>query len=180
MKKSVLLVVFSLLSIFAQAQTGHLKFDGIPLTGTMEQYQGQLILKGYQLDKFNSKYSAEDGTRIFRGKFLNQKARIAVYFDPETQIVFAAQAYYTHLNKNKALNKLNELKKLLISKYGNNAIIEQDQNKDIPGFILNMREGQVYGYVKKNKSVYHNYSTHIQYTDAINSANHKKQFLNDL
>lgn len=180
MKKSVLLVIFSFLSILAQAQTGHLRFDGIPLAGTIEQYQIQLIQKGYKLDKFSSKYSAENGTRIFKGKFLNQKAKIAVYFDPETQIVFAAQAYYTHLNKNKAQIKLNELKRLLISKYGSNAVIEHDQDKDLPGFLLNMREGQIYGYVKKNSNIYHNYSTHIQYTDTTNSANHKKQFLNDL
>ncbi|MCO6025841.1 hypothetical protein NG821_08325 [Prevotella cerevisiae] len=180
MKKSVLIALFSLLSIFAQAQNEHLKFNGIPLTGTIEQYQKQLISKGFKLNKFSSKYSVEDGTRIFNGKFLNKKAKIAVYFDPETQIVFAAQAYYNHLNAQDAKIRLEELRKLLASKYGNNAFVEHDQSPEQPGFIINAKEGQIYGFVQKSKGVYHNFSTHIQYTDAINSSNHKKQFMNDL
>jgi hypothetical protein len=183
-KKSILLLVVCLLSVVSKAQTEHLKFAGVPLTGTITEFQRQLLAKGFKQDMIN-KFEIEqldgklapEGKRMYRGKYVNQKAKIKVFFDSKTKLVFKAQAYFTKLDENSAQIKLEYFKSLLASKYGAANMKEHDQSKELPGFLLTTGEGQIYGYVTKN-SIF--YSTYIQYTDSINEENHRHRMLNDL
>ena len=56
-------------------QAEHLKFMGIPLTGTITQFQQKLTAKGVTHDK-KASATAPIGTRIFSGKFAGAKAEI--------------------------------------------------------------------------------------------------------
>jgi hypothetical protein len=184
MKKSILLFVFCLLCVISQAQTEHLKFAGIPITGNIEQFQQQLLAKGFKQNTIN-KFEIEEldgklapeGKRIYRGKFVNQKAKVKVFFDTKTKQVFRVQAYFTKLDENAAQVKLEYYKGLLANKYGAANMKEHDQSKELPGFLLTAHGGQIFGYVSKS-SIF--YNTYIQYTDSINEESHRHQMLNDL
>ena len=48
MKKYITLIILSLLAITIHAQTEHAKFMGIPINGTITQFQQKLQAKGIQ------------------------------------------------------------------------------------------------------------------------------------
>lgn len=72
MKKAFLLLLMSLFSLVLFAQTEHMKFAGIPLTGSIEQFQKKLIAKGFRLNAKISKLLPV-GTRSFIGTFAGKK-----------------------------------------------------------------------------------------------------------
>lgn len=79
MKKLLLSLCFFLLSISAIAQANyHLKFKGIPITGTISQFQAQLTAKGCTYDRQTSA-ALQQGTRAFKGTLAGEKANIFVY-----------------------------------------------------------------------------------------------------
>lgn len=183
-RKNILLLIFCLLSVMSKAQSGHMKFAGIPITGTISQFQAQLIAKGFTqnvINKFENEQLdgtlAPEGKRLFHGKFVNQKAKIRVFFDTKTDQVFRVQAYFTKLNKNSAQFKLEYFKSLLANKYGANHMKEADQSKELPGFLLTTSQGQVYGYITKSTIFY---NTYIEYTDSLSEASHQHRIMNDL
>lgn len=94
MKKiiSVLCVLCLCMAVSAQQ---HMKFMGIPLDGTIENFALKLKAKGITYDAAESK-SADAGTRIFHGKFMGEKARFIVFYNYKSKIVFSAVAelYY--------------------------------------------------------------------------------------
>ncbi len=67
MKKTITLIFCLLTAIIVQAQTEHLNFMGIPLNGTITQFQTKLMAKGAKPDaKMNKELSA--GCRMFKGE----------------------------------------------------------------------------------------------------------------
>jgi ABC-type antimicrobial peptide transport system permease subunit len=71
-KKLLLLLFMTMFSFVLSAQTEHMKFAGIPLTGTIEQFQKKLVAKGFRI---NAKISQmlPVGTRSFVGTFAVSK-----------------------------------------------------------------------------------------------------------
>lgn len=51
MKRIVLFTFTMLLGIFCYAQSEHLKFSGIPIDGTINQFQAKIVQKGYVYNK---------------------------------------------------------------------------------------------------------------------------------
>lgn len=90
MRKLFLLLLMTLFSYALFAQAEHMKFAGIPLTGSIEQFQKKLIAKGFRLNAKISKLLPV-GTRSFIGTFAGKKGNIAVYYDPDTKTVYGAQ-----------------------------------------------------------------------------------------
>ena len=84
-RKLMLLLFVSLFTLVLNAQTEHMKFAGIPLTGTIDQFQTKLVAKGYRLNTKMSKMLPV-GTRSFVGTFAGKKGNIAVYYDSETKM----------------------------------------------------------------------------------------------
>ncbi len=80
-RKLMLLLFVSLFTLVLNAQTEHMKFAGISLTGSIEQFQKKLIAKGFRLNAKISKLLPV-GTRSFIGTFAGKKGNIAVYYDP--------------------------------------------------------------------------------------------------
>lgn len=90
MKKLVMLLVTSLvtLSLFAQTGLRHITFMGIPLDGEMSLFHSQLIKKGLRYDEYiGTKYA---GKRFYNGTFAGEKAQIIVEYDERTDIVYQA------------------------------------------------------------------------------------------
>lgn len=71
-------LLFAIASL-AQNANDHLKFMGIPITGTITQFQAKLKTKGVVIDtKESSKVNV--GIRVFKGDFVGQKSRFYVYY----------------------------------------------------------------------------------------------------
>ena len=88
MKKiiSVLCALFLCMVVSAQQ---HMKFMGIPLDGTIDNFALKLKAKGVAYDAAESK-AADAGTRIFYGKFMGENARFIVFYNYKSKIVFSA------------------------------------------------------------------------------------------
>lgn len=152
MRRLVLLCFVLLLCVAGVAQTEHMKFAGIPLTGTIDKFQGKLLAKGYTLMTGLNK-SLPVGTRAFKGVFAGEKASVAVYYDTNTKIVYAAKAYYDNLTDDRSKYHLNNLKSLLSSKYGEEFVSEgRDDNGET--FTIMTDLGNIYGYLRMDESMY--------------------------
>lgn len=177
MKKIVLsLATIVLFAVASFAQNEHLKFLGIPLDGSISQFESKLINKGFtKADNFGSKE-----LRVYDGTFIGKKAKIVIYYDANTKIVHAGKAYFDDLSESVAKDRLKELKDLLLQKYPN--AYNQDYIIDgLPKFEMALDNGYVGVYINKSElgSPY-NYSTHIQYSDKANDESHTESILNDL
>ena len=86
--KRLLSTLFCLLLVvaaFAQNASEHLKFMGIPITGTLSQFQAKLIAKGCKVNKQASAYSP-NGQRVLNGTFAGKKAKIIIFYDTKSKI----------------------------------------------------------------------------------------------
>ena len=115
MKKILSLVVCMLICLSVQADE-HLKFMGIPLDGTITQFQAKLAQKGVNHDIAESK-TLPPGCRAFRGIFSGQKAKIGVYYDIASKLVYRAKAILLTDSKDICENKYNEFTRMLSNKY---------------------------------------------------------------
>ncbi|MBP5392121.1 MAG: hypothetical protein J6Y40_08600 [Bacteroidales bacterium] len=177
MKKIFLtLASIVLFAVVCFAQNEHFKFLGIPLDGTINQFESKLISKGYtKADNYGSKEY-----RVYDGTFIGKKATIVIYYDVNTKIVHAGKAYFSDLTESKAKERLNELKELLLQKYPN-ALNQDYIIEGLPKFELASDNGYISVYITKGEYGYpYNYSTHIQYQDMANSESHDESIMNDL
>ena len=122
MKKifALLICLFTAIGLSAQSSSKdseHLKFMGIPLTGTISQFHSKILAKGLKVSKYNNLIPA--GGRAYTGTFLGQEAKIYVYYNTQTKIVYRAKAVYPDLSKEIAEQQYNSLKSKLIRKYPN-------------------------------------------------------------
>lgn len=87
--KKIISVLFALcLCIVASAQQ-HMKFMGIPLDGTVDNFALKLKAKGVTYDAAKSK-AAGPGVRVFNGTFMAEDAIISVAYNPKSKMVFSA------------------------------------------------------------------------------------------
>lgn len=89
MKKSVILLLF--ISIVGGISAQHLKFEGIPIDGTITSFQSQLSTKGFKVNSVKSK-DAPVGQRIFNGNLQGYNAEITVYYARKSKIVYKVEA----------------------------------------------------------------------------------------
>lgn len=82
--RKLLALLFLMLTITCHAQ--HMKFLGIPIDGTINQFTQKLSTKGIKVHPNNARDSGI-ANRIFYGQFMNKQAEILVWFNPKTKIV---------------------------------------------------------------------------------------------
>lgn len=75
MMKKLLLFIALVLSISAHAV--HLEFMGIPINGSISNFQAKLIAKGCTLDKYSKELPT--GIRGFKGVFAGKDCQIIVW-----------------------------------------------------------------------------------------------------
>lgn len=81
--KKLFITLFVLLTLGVNAQTeSHLKFKGIPITGTLDNMINKLEAQGYVLTESDNKAA------ILYGKFANEYCDIIVCVTPNTNIVY--------------------------------------------------------------------------------------------
>lgn len=180
-KKLLLLLVLSLFTIVLPAQTEHMKFAGIPLNGTIDQFQKKLMAKGYRLNAAANR-ALPVGTRCFIGTFAGKRGNIAVYYDSETKTVYGAKVYYDGLSEDKAESELDNLKSMLSIKYGEDNITDGTDKSGNATFTVNTGLGSIYCYTMKNEALsgypYH-WTTHAVFHDYANDSKHESNVLDD-
>lgn len=100
-------MIFAIAS-FAQSNV-HIKFMGIPLTGTIAQFQAKLVAKGCTYNKVASA-SISNGTRAFKGTFVGNKVDIYVYYDTNTKIVYRTKAVVSGVSEDIAEQEYSKVK----------------------------------------------------------------------
>ena len=198
-----LLAIVSIVS-FAQNTTEHLKFMGIPINGTITQFQSKLLAKGCTLNKSTSSTLAI-GCRAFKGNFVGNKVDIYVYYDEKTKIVYRTKAVVSGVSKNLSDQVYSDISNMLLQKYGKTWRFENNNNdgEGISIFVpsndfnpLNIDPyadiahspalygftGEIDLYISKNDYLIYPYyyCVHADYTDAINNDKHLTQSLEDL
>lgn len=119
MKKIIMLWLFAIISIvgIAQNTTEHLSYMGIPITGTITQFQTKLQAKRCSLDKQTSN-SLGVGCRAFKGNFIGNKVTIFVYYDEKTKVVYRVKSVISKISESIADQKYEYIKNMLLQKYG--------------------------------------------------------------
>ena len=177
MKKYALLTACLLFSILGFAQKEQLTFMGIPLNGTITQFQAKLQNKGIRHDVQLSRL-IPSGCRAFKGIFAGEDSDIFIYYNEKTKQVYRAKAAITVDGENLVKRKYEEFKELLKNKY---LCIEEDgKNNGYNQSLFISTGGTVAIYITKNEYVYEQYSLHIDYEDAANSTSNEQRKMDDL
>lgn len=202
MKKIFFVWLLALVSILGYAQnlTEHMSFMGIPINGTITQFQTKLQGKGCALDRItNSQLGV--GCRAFTGKIVDNKVNIFVYYDEKTKIVYRVKAVLSGTSEEIAVQQYEKIKGLLLTKYGSTfSNYGTQSDKEAFGVLVaskSLREdrdssyslasngfkGAVDLYIAKDDSYLRYpywFNLHIDYMDAINSEKHQNQSLEDI
>lgn len=185
--KRILSALFSLIFCCAMyAQTEHMKFMGIPLTGTITAFQSKLQAKGVSYDALISK-NIPAGCRAFRGTFSGEDAEIYVYYNERTKVVYRAKAVIECINEDRGRDKLNTFKSMLTSKYVYGDKIDDEQNGH-PSFSIRVYDsslenvlGIVGLYISNHAASFRDeVYLHVDYEDALNGIKNIEKNMDDL
>ena len=108
----MLLVMFGIQHIEAQ----HLRFAGIPIEGSITNFQSNLAAKGIRVNNNKSK-EAPVGQRIFNGKFQGYNSEITVYYNRKSKDVYKVEAVIESRKKNFIQGILDKSLKAIEKKY---------------------------------------------------------------
>ena len=189
---STLFCLLIMLTSFAQSSGEHLKFMGIPITGTITQFQSKLTQKGCTYNKEASAVLSA-GTRAFKGTFVGNKVDIYAYYDTKTKIVYRVKAIINGTTEDLAEQQYNKIKNLMSQKYGTDYMETSTKDgKESVSFIAWENVDEVSGvaiggidlYITKDEQSWvrspYNYNLHIDYYDTKNYDKHTKQELDEI
>ena len=105
MKK--LIVLFMLLMLLSSGYAQHLKFEGIPIDGSITNFQKQLSSKGININNTKSK-DAPIGQRIFNGRFHGYNSEITVFYGRKSKVVYKVEVVIVSKKKEVIQNILDK------------------------------------------------------------------------
>lgn len=186
MKKSFYIIVFILVSTFAaySQEQPHMAFMGIPLTGTITQFQAKLATKGVAYDAATSR-SLDVGTRFFKGTFSGKKASVYVYYNEKSKVVYRAKAVISSTDNDVFENEYKYFVNMLSQKYYSAEVQRgtQDSHETVTYMVPN-DETAIYKYLGTidvyRTSDYPYKFLHIDYTDTVNKIKNNAQNMDDL
>lgn len=127
-------LLLMLLATVAQAQVNHLKFMGIPLDGTIDEFQTKLMEKGFK--KSFSDFAPAIGTRVLKGAFSGESVDVFVFYNIKTQIVYGTRVWIYSGYEKVDCNKFENYRASLKNKYKDVGLIPD--NKDFECNLLSM------------------------------------------
>lgn len=180
MKKYLLLILCTLfisVSLGAQSKSNqHLKFMGIPINGSITNFQNKLIAKGFKYDQAGSK-ALESPTRIYKGQFAGETAQLFVYYDRDQKFVYRVKVIIQRDSEKQILSMMRMYRKQLVEKYSTYA--EEGTHEGNESYYIPVENGWIDLYYVQN--VYDiGYSLQIDYWDDTNTQKHEANNMNDL
>lgn len=176
MKKTLLFILFTLIlsaPLYAQSKSNqHLKFMGIPIDGSITNFQNKLIAKGFKYNKTASK-AIDEPIRIFNGQFAGEKATIYVSYNRDLNLVYSVAATIERNTEDDIINLMSKF----ISNYENKYGIYAEKGDDAYDFYFDngcirlFYDEHVYSY---------GYALYILYTDKLNYEKHNTNNMDDL
>lgn len=175
MRKIIIFTLSVLFSVASFAQKEHLKFMGIPLNGTITQFQAKLQAKGV---RYNDKISAglPEGSIAFDGVFAGETAKIFIYYNTKTKIVYRGKAVVFNKRLDLAEQIYGSFKDMLSAKY-----ICTESNEDYNGYkasTYSAGKSMITLYITNENNKY--YAIHIDYQDYLNSMSNISNKMDDL
>lgn len=134
MKKLIVSFALALVALvtYAQSNSEHLSFKGIPIKGSLTEFCKKLQTKGYKYEGKDSNYA------MFTGNFTGRNATIGVTTDDDGQNVYGVIVNFDSSGQWKTLaNTYSYYKDLYTKKYGKpfisteNNPAESDSNTDL-------------------------------------------------
>ena len=185
MKKIISVLCVFCLCMAVSAQQ-HLKFMGIPLDGTVDNFALKLKAKGVTYDAAESKL-ADAGTRIFYGKFMGEKARFIVFYNYKSKIVFSAAVELNYPTVESAHTPFVNLNDQLQQKYPDATCKEyKGPDGDVDGLAMEIFDetgDNMIGFILqtlKAPSSGYGISIYLTYTDSDNLMKSEKILSDDL
>lgn len=179
-----ILLYLHLVVAFTFAQE-HLKFMGIPLNGTINQFQTKLAQKGVAVDTELSR-KLDMGCRAFNGSFSSKRATIYVYYDETTKVVYRAKAVISSSERSLRDQNYEYFVSMLSVKYDDAEISKSEHNSHEEVSYLIPRKDELSDYMYLGGiDVYCsnfglNYGVHVDYIDTINNVKHENRNMDDL
>ena len=180
MKKYLLLILCTLfisVSLSAQSKSNqHLKFMGIPINGSITNFQNKLIAKGFKYDKAISK-AIEGPTRYYDGQFAGESVGLYVYYDHDQKFVYRVKITISREDVDQAISIMNKFRHLFEEKYGTAASSGTHENWD--DYSINLKNGAVDLFITEQTYTM-GYTLHVDYWDFANTQKHEANNMNDL
>ena len=184
--KKIISVLFALCLCMAASAQQHMKFMGISLDGTVDNFALKLKAKGVTYDAVKSK-AAGPGVRVFNGMFMAEDAIIRVAYNPKSRMVFSAVVELQYPTVKSAHIPFLNLTESLKQKYPN-ATCEENlgPDGDFIGMAFNILDetgdnsiGFILQELKTSSSGY-GISIYLTYTDMDNFEKCEAIFNEDL
>ena len=184
--KKIISVLFAICLCMAASAQQHMKFMGIPLDGSIDNFTLKLKAKGVTYDEAESK-SADAGTRIFHGKFMGEKAKFVVFYNSKSKIVFSAAVELNYPTVESAHTPFVNLNEQLQQKYPDATCKEYTgPDGDVDGLAIEIFDeagenmiGFILQTLKAPSSGY-GISIYLTYTDSDNFMKSEKILGEDL
>ena len=185
MKKLIFLLLLISLSFTTKSwgQTEHLKFMGIPLSGTISVFQTKLLAKGLNVSPQSKQQP--NGIRVYDGIFSGENAQIVVWYNPRTQEVYRAKAIIKRYGKDLIEQLMGSMEKKLDVKYGTlNKHSDEVEDDHLQKFVQHSyleRNGSIDLFiVSTGYSSQTNFFLHVDYKDKENYAKNTQDEMDDL
>lgn len=157
--------------------TEHIKFKGIPLTGSITDFQKLLEAKGVRPNTEMNRITPV-GVRCFNGDFAGYDADIFIYYDKLSKIVYKGKACITKTDKELATKIYNQIKDLVEYKFKKMDVTHVASLDPFGKFYAN---GDVYVlFTESNNNQTTEYTVTIEYIDRINSKKLLDRILEDI
>ena len=190
MKKILFILLMAFSFMICQAQENHLKFKGIPITGTLDSFVNKLSDKGFSF------IGTENGIALLKGEFAGHKnCTVGVSTFEGSVMVCMVSAFFPEQETWASLfNDYQTYKNLLTEKYGKPSCVEKF-NKDTHDsdylkfsaithdeatFLSTFTSEHGHINLSMNKLTYNKACIVIKYYDNANSKQVRKKIMDDL
>lgn len=192
--KRILLIAFlsTALIVFAQGEQEHMKFKGIQIDGTLNNFVSEMKANGFE------HIATQDGVAIFNGDFAGYKnCEVGVLSLKETNIVNTVAVFFPVCNDWPSIwRNYDSIKTMLIEKYGEpSECVEEFQTYSEPNSDMDRWSALVTGHytyytnfetdkgnilIEIVRSEYLDCRLKLQYWDKINTDAVRSDAMDDL
>lgn len=123
--RKLILIALLIFSVMISAQT-HLRFEGIEITGHVQQFGQQLEKLGYRPMKTVGDY---DTFFEYKGIYHGDDVILGLMTTPKSQILYHVAVFWYPENKNELYRKYNSLYAQMVAEYGDPIEVKSEFNR---------------------------------------------------